>query len=226
MASTRSRGPLEMEVERPPQVLKGVERTWEVGGCGRRGATGAGDGFGKTCPLVQDASRSFLFFLPTHIYALLALQLPLQPLPLRHILSPPRFSFLSSPSPGTDGTSPWQPEVEEAAADRYLTLFGSPFRITREKKAKTEESAFRWEEKTTIAGRGTTRRPKLRAITITRRDGLKLRTGTVKPLRVFTGLALIRRDVHRARPSRRRNAFLSAAWHGVFLLRESPFPPT
>lgn len=88
-------------VGHPPPVLNGVEWTWEVGGCDRRGATVNGDRFGKPCP-PPSKSRSFLFFLPIHIYALLALRFSLQP---SSLLPGSRAFFLLLPYPLSQPTA-------------------------------------------------------------------------------------------------------------------------
>lgn len=204
-----------MEVAWSLRVLKGVERTWEVGGCGhwRAAETGFGLGLAKRARSSK-SPRSFLFFLPSHIYALLALQLALRP------PSSFRRVFLSChPSCPTDGTSSWQPEVEEAAPDRYLALFGSPLTPWGWKKGR---ASFAVRNRRRRQPRHETQRSKLRAITLTRRDGLKSRTaehgGTVtnsRGLRSSEETCIER--------GRRKNAFLSAMWCDVFLLREILF---
>lgn len=87
-----------MEVAWSLRVLKGVERTWEVGGCGRWRAAETGFGLGLAKRARSSKSlRSFLFFLLSHIYALLALQLSLRLFPFPASLLSAAFFFLVIP---------------------------------------------------------------------------------------------------------------------------------
>lgn len=177
-----------MEVARSRRVLKGVARTWEVGRCGRRGwHDGDRVRVWQNVP-ARPAIVSFLLAYP-HIYALLALRLSPQ-------LLPSHRSFFSPDLPlvPTDGTSSWQPEVEEAAVPRSITRgavwFARPHRVKKKRGRRT-------------------RRSKLRTITIMRRDGLK--SGTTEREEIVvdsrgSGLS----DETCTEQDRQRNAFLSA----------------
>jgi len=151
----------------------------------------------------RPAIVSFLLAYP-HIYALLALRLSPQLL-----LSHRSFFSPDLPLVPTDGTSSWQPEVEEAAVPRSITRgavwFARPHRV--KKKTRPQDATFQIEDDNdNAAGR------------------LKIGDDRARGNRCgFSRLELIRRDVHRARPTKKCIS-IGHTWRDVFLLREILFP--
>lgn len=158
--------------------------------------------------------RSFLFFLPSRIYALLALQLSLR----TPVFFPPRFSSLSSLLPDRRHivvtTGSWRSCSRSIPGAVWL----GPH------KGEKGASVVRGEEQTTTA---TAARHdaafQIESDNVNAAGRLKIEDGRARRnRREFSRFALMRGDVHRARP-RRKNAFLSAMRCDVFLPREILF---